>query len=178
MTKNQKANLALGTIVVTICLFAALYLWPSFEGPMNVSPPTEPETQAHTPSSSRSGEPAHTFDNLLDAIEWVESRGDPWAVGDNGNAVGAYQIHKIYVDDVNRIQKSYNTPMLMRRDGQFTYRDRENKQRSREMVTIYLNHYGGTFEEMARKQNGGPQGHKKESTKAYWLKVKARMEAK
>ena len=44
------------------------------------------------------------------------------------------------------------------------------------MVTIYLRHYGGTFEEMARKHNGGPQGHKKECTKKYWEKVKTELE--
>jgi len=112
---------------------------------------------------------AHTFDDLLDAIEWVESKGDPWSVGDGGDAVGAYQIHKIYIDDVNRLAKS--------RIGYFEYSDRSDKDKSREMVKIYLKHYGGTLEEMARKHNGGPQGHKKESTKPYWLKVKARMES-
>lgn len=199
MTKNQKANLALGTIVVTICLFAALYLWPSFEGPMNVSPPTEPGTQAHTPSSSRSGEPAHTFDELLDAIEWVESKGDANAVGDGGDAVGAYQIHKIYVDDVNRIVKNqYKDRHEIA--PQYTYEDRLDKTKSREMVKRYFWNYapdhrqsqltdGGIyiddsdhtdmyyFGTCARIHNRGPQGHKKESTKAYWLKVKSRMES-
>jgi hypothetical protein len=106
-----------------------------------------------------------TFDDLLDAIEWVESKGDPWAVGDNGEAVGAYQIHKIYVDDVNRISKKYFYPYPCRTSAEY----------SRQMVTIYLKHYGGTFEEMARKHNGGPNGHKKESTKEYWEKVKSRL---
>ena len=117
--------------------------------------------------------PTFNFDDLLDAIEWVESKGNPWAVGDDGAAVGAYQIHKIYVDDVNRIRRAMvwgDTYGCL-----YTYRDRENKQRSREMVTIFFKHYRGTFEEMARKHNGGPNGHKKESTKAYWEKVKARM---
>lgn len=30
-----------------------------------------------------------------------------------------------------------------------------------------------TMEDIARIHNGGPNGYKKESTKAYWLKVKA-----
>ena len=107
------------------------------------------------------------FEDMLDAIEWVESKGDPWAVGDDGKAVGAYQIHKIYVDDVNRIT----------RPGIITFKERSDPEKSRRMVTIYLNHYGGTFEEMARKHNGGPNGHKKPSTEAYWEKVKARMES-
>lgn len=109
--------------------------------------------------------PPHTFDDLLDAIEWVESRGDPWAVGANGE-VGAYQLSKIYVDDVNR----FSWP------GRFTYKERYVKHISRNMVRKYLKHYGGTFEEMARKHNGGPNGWKKESTKPYWEKIQARMQ--
>ena len=119
--------------------------------------------------------PVLTFEDLLDAIEWVESKGDPWAVGDDGAAVGAYQIHKIYVDDVNRIlgYKLFKGEKFY----PFDYQDRCKPEKSREMVSIYLNHYGGTFEEMARKHNGGPNGHNKESTKSYWLKVKSRMES-
>ena len=129
----------------------------------------------HHPSEVASIKSAtFTFDGLLDAIEWVESKGDPCAVGDNGNAVGAYQIHKIYVDDVNRIIQKDGVGHI--KNLRFTYIDRTNKKKSRVMAWIYLNHYGGTFEEMGRKHNGGPQGHKKESTKAYWVKVKARME--
>ena len=109
----------------------------------------------------------YTFDDLLDAIEWVESRGDSNAIGDNGRAIGCMQIHEIYVDDVNRIQAKKS-----KHKYQYPYGARYSSHLSREMVTIYLNHYGGTFEEMARKHNGGPQGHKKESTKKYWLKVK------
>ena len=162
---------------------------------------SQAEAPVHNSFSSTSSEvgvdssaPAFSFDDLLDAIEWVESKGDANAKGDFINiqnedpastlgygvyrAIGSFQLWKIYVDDVNRIQKSYNTPMFRWRDGQFTYRDRENKQRSREMVTIYLNHYGGTFEEMARKQNGGSNGHNKDCTKLYWEKVKARLETK
>ena len=44
-----------------------------------------------------------TFEDLLDAIESVESGGNANAVGDNNRAVGSFQIWKIYVDDVNRI---------------------------------------------------------------------------
>jgi hypothetical protein len=110
-----------------------------------------------------------TFKDLLDAIEWVESKGKADAIGDNGEAVGAYQIHKIYVDDVNRI--------MPRLSWRFFYSDRYNREKSRKMVTIYLKHYGGTFEEMARKHNGGPKGHLKEATKPYWIKVKNRMES-
>lgn len=112
--------------------------------------------------------PTDQFEALLDAIEWVESKGDANAIGDNGNAVGSFQIWPIYVDDCNRI--------LGR--NEFTLEDRKSRERSREMARVYLSHYCSEVnpEKMARIHNGGPSGHKKESTKAYWLKVKARME--
>ena len=106
-----------------------------------------------------------TFEDLLDAIEWVESGGRWWAVGDDGKAVGAYQLHTIYVDDVNRIICA----------KAFLYADRTDTVKARQMTAIYLKHYGGTFEEMARKHNGGPQGHRKPETLAYWEKVKNRL---
>jgi len=122
--------------------------------------------QTSAPQDEPNKKVEHTFNDLLDAIEWVESKGDSNAIGDGGDAVGAYQIHKIFVRDVNRILSK----------EKYIYSDRADRDKSREMASIYLTHYGGTFEEMARKHNGGPQGHKKEATKSYWLKVKARME--
>ena len=155
-----------------------------------------------------------TFDDLLDAIEWVESRGDANAVGDpkpwgiyidnygqevskgiEYQAIGAYQIHKIYVDDVNRILS------LRGIENAFAYNDRWDKGKSRDMVAVYTEYYGtkawnkiwdsGQFETtderegfikyyelQTRIHNGGPRGWRKESTKAYWQKVKARLEEK
>ncbi len=129
-----------------------------------------------------------TFDDLLDAICYVESRGDAHAVGDNDKAIGAYQIHKIYVDDVNRIGVLRGYP-----DASFSYEDRWDKDKSRSMTLIYTGHYGAKaldnfrtkdkqkaqmifIECAARIHNGGPQGYKNPSTEKYWLKVKARLE--
>ena len=112
-----------------------------------------------------------TFDDLLDAIEFVESGGEEYpevCIGDGGDAVGAYQIHKIYVDDANRIVGW----------DKFLYADRWDRDNSREMTSIVIQHYGkGDFETMARIHNGGPNGWKKESTKKYWNKVKIRLES-
>ena len=119
-----------------------------------------------------------SIEALLDAIEQVESGGDPNAVGDGGEAVGSFQIHKIYVDDVNRINTF---------GPKYSYDDRYDKDKSREMTKAYLCWYirftrgiwkkpeweGRRWEYMARIHNGGPDGWKKESTKAYWEKVKA-----
>ena len=108
---------------------------------------------------------------LYDAIMIVESGGCDTAVGDNGKAVGAFQIWKIYVDDVNRIS-----------GNNYTYEDRWNRQRSLEMVQIYVEHYSRRYERItglratreikSRIHNGGPNGWKKNATKKYWEKVK------
>jgi hypothetical protein len=103
-------------------------------------------------------------DTLLLAIEQVESSGRTNAVGDGGRAVGCLQIHKIMVDDINRI--------LGRRE--FFYRDRMDRKKSFIMAGIYLGHYGKgkTREQQARIWNGGPRGHKKQSTLQYAEKIK------
>ena len=108
--------------------------------------------------------------NLLDAIQAVESNGKENAIGDNGKAVGAFQIHKIYVDDVNSFSSE-----------KFTYEDRKNKEKSQKIVKLYLEHYGKSYEKktgkkatnevLARIHNGGPKGYNKEATKNYWKKV-------
>ncbi len=171
------------------------------------------------------------FYDLLDAIEWVESRGDANAVGDwtewkelsfdasvagssiigqgpkvtqikisndgkyhrrDAQAVGAYQIHQIYVRDVNRILALHGISSV------YSYGDRYNKGKSRAMVMLYTEYYGTRawdeiwelgifetdnkqegfmkyFELMARIHNGGPDGYRNPKTKAYWLKVKERL---
>ena len=97
-------------------------------------------------------------------------------------AIGAYQLHKIFVRDVNRILE----------EDKYTYEDRWDRDKSREMTRIYITHYTGIaewykttsptlmdrFECMSRVFNGGPDGYKEEATKKYWLKVKARLEGK
>lgn len=116
-----------------------------------------------------------TTNDLLDAIEWVESKGDADAVGEDGE-IGAYQITKQYVDDVNRIIIDNRW-----RIATFSYKDRSDKVKSREMVKIYIEYWGGMYmdswklEKYARIHNGGPDGWKKESTLPYWEKVKARL---
>jgi hypothetical protein len=106
-------------------------------------------------------------DNLLDAIRQVESSGGVYTQGDGGRAVGPYQLWKIYVDDVNRIAKT-----------DYTYADRMDETKSREMVTFYLNHYGKgkTVLEMAAIHCAGPDGWRQmdePKVKAYIEKVKS-----
>lgn len=112
---------------------------------------------------------------LLRPIEIVESLGDPRAVGDNGAAIGILQLHKTYVDDVNRIM-GYQV---------YSYADRWDAEYSRAMAAIYLNYYGAEqrlgrptrFSDLARIHNGGPDGWREPSTEPYWTKVKEALDA-
>ncbi len=162
--KPNNRHFWVGYFVGNLAMIVAIIIFSVYFSSPSSGPGSSP------PNLLTSETPAHTFEDLLDAIEWVESKGDANAIGDNGNAVGSFQIWKIYVDDCNRI--------LGRK--QFTYHDRFSRERSREMVRVYLPYYcpEGNFEKMAKVHNGGPTGHLKPSTAAYWLKVKARMETK
>lgn len=165
------------------------------------------------------GQPAPTFDDLLDAIEWVESRGDANAVGDERpcasgsrafcaswlaraklspkryvvterpdksvyvneyEAIGAYQLHKIYVDNCNRILR------LMGGTGHYTYADRWDRNKSRFITNIVMAHYAMKdwkskrwdmmgYLETAARTHKNPTLRNHESTKAYWLKIKNRL---
>ena len=186
--------------LITACVLSWLFLYPLsglFLLLMAVAtdPAQEPRVESQytvcdlLEAIARWQERQYTFGDLLDAIEWVESKGDSNAVGDGGDAVGAYQIHKIFVDDINRLTAK------MGRQGGFsapirTYEDRWKRDESRWMVRTYLLHYSDSYaphytdvlpmekyEMMARIYNGGPDGWKKESTIPYWNKVKAVMES-
>ena len=103
-------------------------------------------------------------ERLIDAIAYVESKGKADAVGDNGAAVGILQIHKVLVDDVNRILG----------EAKYSYEDRYDADKSRQMFVVYIGHYCPSWnpERAARMWNGGPKGHLKRSTLPYWQKVR------
>jgi hypothetical protein len=108
------------------------------------------------------------WDTFLDALQAVESGGESnpdQAVGDGGKALGAFQIWRVYwLDAVER------RPDLKAR-GYSAVTDRAY---AREVVKSYLTRYapkGATWEDLARIHNGGPKGHLKKSTEAYWAKV-------
>jgi len=115
-----------------------------------------------------------TLDPLLEAIIQVETRGKNIS-GDNGAAAGILQIHKIQVDEVNRILKLENEP------ERFTYQDRWDQEKSKEMFFITTKYWNREdnyeFENVARCWNGGPTGDEKRSTKHYWDKVQIELKA-
>ena len=117
------------------------------------------------------------WDRLINAIIYVESRGNDSAVGDNGKAVGCLQIHPIMVREVNRLLAKYDIPTT------YTLEDRYSREKSIEMFNIVSEEYycceDYTFtdyaEIVARRWNGGPRGHKKRATIKYFNKVKKQL---
>ena len=90
--------------------------------------------------------------------------------GDNGNAIGPFQIWECAWSDVKL-------------DGE-EYSDCEDLDYSLEIFRRYMQRYATqgrlghtpTSQDKARIWNGGPNGFKKESTKEYWDKVKTEIE--
>jgi hypothetical protein len=115
---------------------------------------------------------AKNLDGLLDAIRLVETGGEPnngdGAIGDEGKALGPYQIWRVYWTDAVQHDKTIKG----------TYEDCGKSEYSRKVVKAYLRRYGKSFienkewENLARIHNGGPKGHKKSATLKYWEKVK------
>ena len=122
----------------------------------------------------------YTWRSTLDAIRQVETGGCPkggiGTKGDRGNALGPYQIWKIYHTDAAERDK----PLTDYR------RCLTSRSYSERVVKAYMTRYCGAavrrlvqgtgtladVERVARVHNGGPRGHKKKATLAYWAKVK------
>jgi hypothetical protein len=103
-------------------------------------------------------------DKILNAIHQVESGGATANVpnGDNGKAIGPFQIHKAYWMDAGI-------------PGQYT--DCHDYAYSKRVVLAYMKRYcpealaSGDAETIARVHNGGPTGASRKTTLSYWAKV-------
>ena len=112
-----------------------------------------------------------SYDDLIDAIIWVESRGDTSAYNFREDAVGVLQIRPIMLKEVNRILDLKGASDI------YTLEDRWARGKSIEMFSIVLNYYhkDSSYEKIARCWNGGPAGLQKKQTKKYWRKVQKRL---
>jgi hypothetical protein len=112
---------------------------------------------------------------FLTILIQVESGGDKTVVGDQKlkhHAYGVCQIRQPYLDDVNKFARTHYTLAQIA----------DNEGLSRWAVQVYVKHYGErytkltgqplTMEIAARIHNAGPNGWKKSSTDAYWMKFK------
>lgn len=118
------------------------------------------------------------IDRLLPALALVESCNNPNAIGDRGNAIGIYQIHRAYWQDAVEFDKTLGG----------SYNDCFNPEYARRVVCAYLKRYApanATVEQLARIHNGGCNILKKQHSKKakdksawdnttkYWNKIKS-----
>jgi len=127
--------------------------------------------QVQTPISfdKKEKESQADLETFLKAIHQVESGGKLGAiVGDDGRALGPFQIHKRYWADV--------APQIGGR-----YQDVTDYNYARKVMIAYFLKYAKDalqnkdWEKLAKIHNGGPKGHKKTSTEKYWTKVKSHL---
>lgn len=117
------------------------------------------------------------WDDFIESMIWVESRGNDSIIGDNGKAVGCLQIHPIMVREVNRVLRKNKA------NNRYKLDDRYNRKKSIEMFEIMAEQteccddlsFFEFCEVVARKWNGGGRGHKKKSTLNYWRRVENKL---
>ena len=143
------------------------------------------------PQELQPTKPKITVDALLDAIEQVESGGNPNVVGDNGHAFGSFQIHLPYFIDA-----ANETALLLSLPPDWITKQVENfktivtnRDQARQVVQYYWRKYqktairdlelGNNIPEtcqiLAKTHNGGPHGTANPNTQPYWEKVKAEL---
>ena len=106
---------------------------------------------------------------FLAALRQIESSSDDQAVGDNGKAIGGFQIWRDYWQDAVGYDKTIRGK----------YENCFNRNYAERIVVAYLNRYapeGASWETLARIHNGGPKGYKIKATEPYWQKVKRELE--
>jgi hypothetical protein len=111
--------------------------------------------------------PAHTIDQILLAIRYVETGSHPRqgdsVRGDGGRARGPFQIHESYCRDSGVPGR---------------YQDCDHLDYSRRVVLAYWQRHcpdalrSRDAQTLARVHNGGPAGPRLHSTERYWQAVK------
>ena len=102
-------------------------------------------------------------DGILRAISKVESNHKDSAIGDNGKAIGRYQIHKVYWQDAVQYDRTIGGK----------YEDCKDPVYARKIVIAYLSRYAPNWNinTVAGIHNGGPKGYLSNSTSNYRRKV-------
>jgi hypothetical protein len=142
----------------------------SSEKPNSLLPPPPPPTPYIQPMEPIEVTPINNVE-LVDALIYVESRGNEKAYAPSENAAGCLQIRPIMVREVNRILKKQKI------EREFTLEDRWDCGLSKEMFYIWkdYHHPESNEETIARNWNGGPLGFRKKLTEKYWMKVQQQL---
>lgn len=109
---------------------------------------------------------------VLDAIRFVESSDrDVVPDGDNGKAIGPYQIHRVYWQDAIQAAPDLGGD----------YQDCRRRGYAERIIDAYMQRHApdawqrGVAETIARIHNGGPKGAADPKTDGYWQRVRARL---
>lgn len=109
---------------------------------------------------------------ILDAIRFVESSNrDDVPDGDDGRAIGPYQIHEVYWRDAIAAEPSLGG----------NYQECRRRDYAERVIAAYMRRHAraafeqGQAETLARTHNGGPRGPQNPATEAYWRRVRARL---
>jgi hypothetical protein len=104
---------------------------------------------------------------LIEAMIWVESRGDDSAYCKREDAVGCLQIRPIMLRECNRILG------IQKSELEYALEDRWSREKSIEIFHIVNSYHNknNTYEAIARSWNGGSTWAQKSNTKKYWRKV-------
>lgn len=111
---------------------------------------------------------AKNYSKIIDILKEVETNNNPTSVGDNGKAFGVLQIHKICVDDINRMYGTH-----------YTHEDAFIEECAEEIFRKYINIGVGLYikkhnkfpseKDIVRMWNGGVyKGYLKKSTLKYY----------
>lgn len=122
-------------------------------------------TQAQTTSDDN-------LERVMNAIIQVESQGNPKAYNKRGDCVGLLQITKVCVRECNNILKEKKSKK------RYTYADRWDADKSKEMFRLFQNKYNptGNMEKAARLWNGGINYKRNpRKTNKYWAAVKRKL---
>jgi hypothetical protein len=95
---------------------------------------------------------------MIQALETGGMEYPDAAIGNDGER-GRYQIRAIFVRDVNRIAGT-----------RYAHMDAHDPEKAAQMVRIWHEHYGASdtrMISMARRHNGGPNGHTENGTLWY-----------
>lgn len=126
---------------------------------------------ASTISLSQVDEIRHEIRPFLDALAIVESNNNDKAVGDNGKAIGRYQIWQVYWKDALK-----HAPELGGKYGKV-----RGKVYAERVLVAYLHRYApkalakGDYKTLARIHNGGPRGSRRRATLPYWNRVNSHL---
>ena len=142
-------------------------------GLMQIIPNTHQAIRMNTLCIDVERELCVTWNDFIEATIYVESRGNDSAHNVSEDAVGCLQIRPIMVREVNRLMA------IDKLSKRYSLDDRWSRIKSIEMfnyMATKTSSDGRTFieycEVVARRWNGGYNGERMCTTRAYWLKIK------